>query len=277
MLLGRQAGFFDWYKRRICRIYPTVFAITLVASMFCWGNWHNRSLLDVLLHGGGWFVSCIMIYYVIFWFIRSFWVNYLKYVFAVGIAAVILWYLTIGIDSDNNNMYHYCYFKWVHYFLFMLFGAIVGFKRNFSCVKNYCPPFLMTLFKLFVCVVAFYGLFWFKCKSGIYDLLQISSLIPLMGVTYYFYQLCNTKASQSLYRNEISGPIVRLIGGLCLEIYLIQGMIFSDVLNFMFPLNVPIFFVIIVAAAYMLRCFARIWSQTFKDADYDWKSVVKLY
>lgn len=255
-----------------------MFAIAVVVALFGWRGGQNKNIIDVLLYGGGWFVSCIMIYYVIFWFVRRYLVNYLNCVFCIGVIAVLLWYFVVGIDAGNNNMYGGCYFKWVHYFLFMLFGAVVGLRRKGGMGTNReLPRIIPVIAKLTVSVVAFYGLCWFKCKAGIYDLLQISSLIPLMGVTYYFYQLCNTKASQSLYRNEISGPIVRLIGGLCLEIYLIQGMIFSDVLNFMFPLNVPIFFVIIVAAAYMLRCFARIWSQTFKDADYDWKSVVKLY
>lgn len=32
-----------------------------------------------------------------------------------------------------------------------------------------------------------FGLCWFKCQTGIgWELLQISSLIPLLGTTYYF-------------------------------------------------------------------------------------------
>lgn len=35
-------------------------------------------------------------------------------------------------------------------------------------------------------------------------------------------------------------------------------------------------FFIIFVVAYLLRCVARIFSQTFKDGEYDWKAVFKL-
>lgn len=35
-------------------------------------------------------------------------------------------------------------------------------------------------------------------------------------------------------------------------------------------------FLIIFITAYLLRCGARIFSQTFKAGDYDWKAVFKM-
>lgn len=66
------------------------------------------------------------------------------------------------------------------------------------------------------------------------------------------------------------------IGGLCLEVYLVQCSLFTDKFNFMFPLNIPVIFLGILGMAYMLRCIGRIWSQTFKDANYNWKEVFKV-
>ena len=40
-----------------------------------------------LIHGGGWFVTCIMLYYIILYFIQKFCLNQLKWV--LGIAALI--------------------------------------------------------------------------------------------------------------------------------------------------------------------------------------------
>lgn len=278
LFLGRNAGFFDWYKKRINRIYPTVFASIILACLLEKGGWEHRGLTDVLVSGGGWFITCIMIYYAILWFVKTYAVNCLRVVFGLAFACVLLWYFVVGIDSSNNNMYGACHFKWVHNFIYILLGAVIGLKKvKTKKGESRVPSFGVTIIKLMVCVIVFYGLCWFKNKDGIYDYVQMMSIAPLMGVIYYFYELCNTERAVKAYNSKISGLVIRFVGGLCLEIYLIQGMIFSDVLNFMFPLNVPIFFVIIVAAAYMLRCFARIWSQTFKDVDYDWKAVVKLY
>lgn len=47
-------------------------------------------------------------------------------------------------------------------------------------------------------------------------------------------------------------------------------------MNNIFPLNIPIMFLIILLVAYILRGGARIFSQTFKDGEYDWKAVFKL-
>lgn len=129
LLLGRSAGFFNWYKRRINRIYPTVFASVILACLWDKGGWNSKGLTDVLVNGGGWFVTCIMIYYAILWFVKTCAVNCLRVVFCFAFVCVLLWYFTLGIDDEHNNMYGWCYFKWVHYFIYMLLGAVVGLKK----------------------------------------------------------------------------------------------------------------------------------------------------
>lgn len=69
---------------------------------------------------------------------------------------------------------------------------------------------------------------------------------------------------------------MKLISGLCLEIYLVQGTLFTDKMNGIFPLNILIMFVIVIIGAYLLRCGARIFAQTFKEGDYKWKEVFKF-
>lgn len=48
LFLGRMGGFDNWYKRRINRIYPTIFAWAILTSFFF--NNHN-DIKDVLLRG----------------------------------------------------------------------------------------------------------------------------------------------------------------------------------------------------------------------------------
>lgn len=78
------------------------------------------------------------------------------------------------------------------------------------------------------------------------------------------------------YSNSIIGWIIKFIGGLCLEIYLVQNALLTDKLNYIFPINIIIMFIIIFAVAYLLRCGARIFSQTFRDKEYDWKAIFRL-
>ena len=284
LFLGRDMDFFNWYKRRINRIYPTVFTWALIAAVFFDQRY---DMPEILIKGGGWFVSCIMIYYVVLWFIRKFLKKHLKWVFFMAATITLLWYFVLGFgEKSGNNMYGWNYFKWCYYFLFMLLGSMMGLKRNLN-KKTY--PFFEGLYdkhihiipiflKLLICIVLFFGLCWFKCQTGIgWELLQISSLIPLLGTTYYFWRLSNTKLLTQAYHHHLTGPIIRFISGLCLEIYLVQYNLFTDKLNNIFPLNLLVIFFTILVTAYLLRCLSRIWSQTFKDGDYDWRAVTKLY
>lgn len=54
-------------------------------------------------------------------------------------------------------------------------------------------------------------------------------------------------------------------------------MLQKNKMNHLFPLNLLIMLVIIIAAAYVLRCMARIFAQTFKAEDYNWREVFRAY
>ena len=64
---------------------------------------------------------------------------------------------------------------------------------------------------------------------------------------------------------------------MCLEIYLVQSVLFTDKMNKIFPANIIIMFIIIIIMAYILRCTSRVFAQTLRDGDYNWKEVVKVY
>ena len=128
-----------------------------------------------------------MIYYVVLYFIRKAFLKHLKLVLAVSLTASIGLYWVFS-DGPGFNMYGDTYYKWVHYFSFMLLGSIIGLmsKENPALVRNGW----MELFKAFGCVVAYYALCAFKGSASL-SFLQTLSLFPLLGVTYYVYRLCN--------------------------------------------------------------------------------------
>ena len=126
-------------------------------------------------------------------------------------------------------------------------------------------------------VVVFYVMQGITLRYQQFAFLHPFTFIPLLVWLYYIYLWADGAFMRSVYHTKWGYFLIRFIGGLCLEIYLIQNRLFTDALNFMFPLNLVIIFCIIVVAAYLLRCFARFISQTFKDAPYDWKSMVSIY
>lgn len=268
LFLGQERRFDNYYKRRINRIYPTVLMWALMASVF-FRQQYNMAY--IVLYGGGWFVSCIMIYYVILHFIRKFAFNHLKDVFYFFALLTLVWYWLID-KPIGYNMYGATYFKWCHYFLFMLLGAILGSHPTQRKID-----LKIDIFKLIGCIILFYCILIVGRKSEMLHNLQVVSLLPLLGTTYYFYKVCKSNALKSLYDSRIVGAIMKTISGLCLEVYLVQGVLFTDRFNRFFPLNIFIVFVIILIVAYLLRCMGRWFSQTFKDGDYEWKKVFMLY
>lgn len=267
LFLGRMGRFDNWYKRRINRIYPTVFAWAILSAFFF--NLH-QSMDYTIIHGGGWFVTCIMLYYVVLYFIQRFMLHHLKWVFGIVALICIAWYFIMDRPTDYN-MYGATYFKWGHYFLFMLLGAMMGISQrqwNF----NLKTDFIKLISNIFV----YYAILFAGRIYTLFSELQIISLIPLLFIVYYFYKVCSSDTLKKWYTNKYIGWSIKFIGGLCLEIYLVQGTLFTDKMNHIFPINILIMFIIIFAVAYLLRCGSRIFSQTFKDGEYDWKAVFKL-
>ena len=266
---GGVKSFENFYKRRINRIYPTVLAWAIVSCLIFGRDWN---IISILLYGGGWFVSCIMLYYVVLYFVRRYFVEHLKMVLVLSFLISIGLYFVYN-DGYQYNIYGATYYKWIHYFIFMLQGAMMGLysKRNAIEVENGW----MELGKTLVCVLLFYMFCSFK-NSETWNIVQVLSLIPLYGVVHYVYRLCNANGIKIFYKEKKLGWCMNAIGGLCLEVYLVQSSLFTDKLNSIFPLNIPIIFIEIVLFAYMVRCLARIWAQTFKDNDYDWKEVIRV-
>ena len=73
-----------------------------------------------------------------------------------------------------------------------------------------------------------------------------------------------------------TGLCIRFVSGLCLEAYIVQGVLFTDKMNDFFPLNIVTTFIAIVVLAYITRCCGRVILQVFQKEDMDWKKVVKF-
>ena len=216
-----------------------------------------------------------MIYYIAIWFVRKYSVNMLYWVIIIVSLLAIVWYFVIGTGSENNSMYGDTYFKWLHYFIYMLLGAIYGLLYKDKAVHIY--PLWKSIVLIFICIILFYALFSFYNRDGMINAVQLLSLLPLAGFCIGSYCFCNSSYILGIYENKFGGIIIKFIGGLCLEIYLVQGPFLTDKLNSIFPLNIVVLFFAILIAAYFLRCLSRIWSQTFKDGNYCFKEIVKPY
>lgn len=267
LFLGRGGNFVNWYKRRISRIYPSIFAWAFLAAII---GFKTFDIVEIVLGGGCWFVTCIMLYYIFLYFVKKHAEFRPAYPFCIACAIVLIWYFYE--DKSTFFMYGYTYFRWGHFFLFMLLGAYIG---NNTIPVKLRPKTDVFLFFASLCV--FYGMFICGTvfRIQIINNIQILSLLPLMGVSFYLYKICCCERIKLLMTTKI-GLCMRFVAGLCLEAILVQPFLFTDKMNFLFPLNIPIMFVYIIVVAYITRMLGRIFLQVFQKEDFCMKEVIKL-
>lgn len=268
---GGQKSFGNYYKRRINRIYPSVFAAAVFLHIII-----RNSQVDYMQLAGGEFVVAIMIYYIILYNIRKYASNriplILLLVAIISLVVYVFWF-PYKYETSNLGMYGIStIYRWVPYFAAMLLGAYIGVKRHelsYNGIKDF------TL--LMLCLVIFYSI---QFASRVYRPIapfQIVTLLPLMGITVYLYKCCNCGWVKKIYGSKKGNFIIMVVGGLCLESYLIQGALFTDKMNNIWPLNLIIIVLFILFCSYVVRCLARLFAQTFKTEDYEWKKIFSLY
>lgn len=264
-LFLKPMGRFDsWYKKRINRIYPTVFACAILTA-FVFGV--NNDMRYVLLHGGGWFVSCIMIYYIILYVINKKMSEHLNLAFCISGIIVLVSYI-LWEKPPYFSLYGHTYFKWILFFLVMLQGAIIGKKYYRMNTKK-------AIVLLFVSILLYYAVIIISQRCEMIKDISIMSIIPLLSIMLCTYKICNSNKVKLLLNNKYINRIIMFVGGLCLEIYLIQIPLLKLELGLPFPVNYFVMFILIISSAYILRCCARIFSQTFNKDNYNWFEVFK--
>ena len=266
LFMGRQDGFPNWYKRRINRIYPTIIMWALVSAVIF--NW-NWQITDLITTPKYWFIPCIMAYYVIFYFIRTYLLKYLNQVFGIAFLLVAISSFWV-LDFNHSVMYAAVPFMRIYYFLFMMLGAMVAIRKYkvVSPLKSggYALVSLITYYVL----MGIYKIDPFFCKF------QLISLIPLLSSIYWIYRFCDTPQIYKILEYKSGGKFIYFISTLTLEIYMVQYAIFTDKLNNIFPLNIIIIYIIIFIAAYLLKCTAHLFSQVFSNEPFNNKNIYQV-
>lgn len=217
-----------------------------------------------------------MIYYILIYAIKRYAIKYIPHIIALtGIVSLVVYvaWFPYKYETGEKGMYGITtLFRWIPYFAFMLFGSWMGLKHKE--LKFYAS---FDFLKMMVCLLFFYGIQFAAKKYAVVAPYQIVTLLPLMGIVFYFYKWCHAKFWEKLYSKKIGYAVIMTISGLCLESYLIQYSVFTTKMNGIFPLNLPIMVIIVLMASFLCKCLSRLFSQTFGDGDYKWKEVVKLY
>lgn len=136
---------------------------------------------------------------------------------------------------------------------------------------------VMRSFSLFLISIILYYACMAAYKLGpLYCHFQMVSLIPLLFAIYFFFIFCSCKKMTKVFDNVLYGNVVYFISSLTLEIYLVQYALFTDRMNFMFPLNLPVMYLMIFGVAYVLKVLSQVFSQIFSKENVEVKKLFSL-
>ena len=268
LFLGRFGRFDNWYKRRIKRIYPSLIALSLFLSVL---NTDMTISTIVFRAGGYWFINCIMVYYIILYFVRKYCIRKPLVPFLITTIVVLVFYCFE--DSSTMFMYKGTYFRRLYFFFFMLAGAYIG-NESYKLISKPLKDVVMLLISL----VVFYGVSYIAGNNTVIAHMQVLTLIPLMGVVIYTYKLCCINGVAGFLKTRF-GLCVRFIASICLESYIVWVALRPLVTIYIvdwFPLSLLIAFITTVVVAYIIRCLGRIISQIFEKEDFDWRAIIKI-
>lgn len=270
LMQSRGGDFFSWYKRRVNRIYPTLFAIAIV-TIVAFNK--NPAFKTVILSQNAWFVQAILFFYAAFWFVKRYFSDKMWGVITVVGIASLIWFIFFW-DKSVSVFMAGTYLRWPMFFCVMLMGAITSKTHSQDTQRKLMIPFL-----LFILLMGlFYGYQILGKRYTVLCNFEIMIAPILFLAVYELFRICDNERVIALYRKKSIHAVVFFISSLCFEIYLCQPYLFPIGKNLirLFPLNIIICFVLIVGVAYVVKVISNFISQTFKSENYEWKKMVVI-
>lgn len=236
---------------------------------------HSTDFLSVV-RGCGWFVTAIMVYYIVLYAIGRYAKGRLPLVFLLCFAIITACYLTFDGAMTSTFNLQGSQFPWVGYFLPMFFGGIVGVWAANDRFGEAGP--WKNLLGALVCAAAFYGIQAVCGKFPMFLPFKVVCLLPLCLFTLFLYRALCAKAVREWFASTAWRRPIYWAGTISLEVYLCQGALIRLSLPWrdLFPLNILVLFVAIFATAYAVHILSQLFRQIFLPSELDWRSMFRL-
>lgn len=263
-LTNIKENFGKWYSKRIIRIYPTVFIVTLIYIIcgyylfdFNISNFVTFFIFPTKYH----FVSSIMIlyivYYLIMYIIKKFNISKQKGIKIALIIIIALYFLYYLIFFDKSFYHIDSVYEWNIRFFFlicMLLGAWI--RENMNLYRN--SGKIINLLIILVFAIIYFASKLIFVKYPYLSTMQIINQVILFVLLYFvFTTLLGYEDKLSLLSNRVK-DVIRYISSLTLEIYLIQYLVINRLNIFSFPINFLVVSVSILMISIIIKSVIKI-------------------
>lgn len=245
-------SFKSWIQKRIGRL---LFPIMVIGFL------EHFSAEQAFIIPGIWFVQCIVLFYLAFYFIKKYCERHLLSVLLLCSATYLVFFISMWHCSLNLNLYGSTYTKWLLFFLFFLSGALWYEMKEKFPLSTRARHFLLIPSILGIAGEMIFRFFYQKecmpSELGFISPIILLSAILLLNVSATAWD--DMGASSRVRR--IATPIFASVAALSLESYIGIGPISKPLqmwLAPLFPFNIPLVMLILLVFCYGLRVATRL-------------------
>ena len=236
--------FVHWYRRRLNRIYPGLWLTVLVGFVLIQGAWRNWTPLE-FLSSLVWptpyaFLAQIVLFYPVFYAVKAFRSVKIERRATLAVTAM---YLAVAVFHYDLHV-----LSWIFNFQMMLLGGVLaGRIKELARGRRGHLSVLTWTMLIYVGVKLAMTTGRIPSHIAFLHLLTVPIVWSVLG-------LCASVTVQDLSRLPRLGPMLAVVGGLTLEIYLVHGFVYKDprVATLPFPINVAAFWAVTVPLAWVL-------------------------
>jgi peptidoglycan/LPS O-acetylase OafA/YrhL len=239
-----EGRFLDWYRRRLSRIYPGLWLTVLVGMILIQGAWRDwtplefaRNLIWPTAYG---FIAQIILFYPAFYLLKAARSPAVERGVMLGLTAS---YLAVAVFHYDLHV-----LSWIFYFQVMLLGGLLA-GRVHEMGRHGKRDLLVLSASMLIYVVVKLAMVTGRIPShtSILHLLTLPILLSLLG-------LSAAAPVQALARHPRLAPVLGLVAGMTLEIYLVHGFVhkWPRVLMLPFPINLVAFWAATLPLAWVV-------------------------
>ena len=245
-----------WYAKRIIRIYPVVWIITIIYLLVGFYTLENMNLFEYMVYPTYYhFVASIIFLYIIYYIImknEKLKNNIPKIMLGLFIIEMLVYIFIYDksyyhIDTVREPMIRFLFLQ------AMLLGAFFRQKNEEYSNKNK----ILNWIKLVIFFVAYFAskLVFVKVE-GIAEYQIINQIV--LFITLYYFLKCFAGIDEKLRKlPEKIKNIINFIAQITLEIYVVQYPIIPIFRNLPFPINWILITATIIIVAYLLHFISK--------------------
>lgn len=228
-----------WYKKRINRIYPTVWIVSGLAVLIGYLQITGiESIIQYFVYPTYYhFVSSIMILYVLYYLVIQISKKY-KITLKGLICGTIGIYFAVYIFVYDKSYYHIDVVE-EKMILFVFFAAMLlgaWFREKIQSDNNKLNK--RTICYTGVLLVVYFASKLVFSRFQILSVIQIFNTLFLLVLLYFLLKVSVSVEWDKIFQDTVIEQIIKFIAKITLEIYLVQYLVFYLVPELIFPINI---------------------------------------